>query len=99
MAHYALLDENKVVTSVFVGRDEDDRTAGVSDWEAYYAFKLGVPAEQVKRTSYNTLNGEHLLGGTPFRGTFASIGYTYDPDLDVFVAPPVPELPAEEPAP
>jgi hypothetical protein len=93
MAHYAILDENNVVTNVIVGRDENDQTAGVSDWEAYYAFKLGLPAEQVKRTSYNTLNGEHLLGGTAFRGTFASTGYTYDPDLDEFVAPPDPEEP------
>lgn len=93
MAHYAILDENNVVTSVTVGRDENDRTAGVSDWEAYYAFKLGLPPEQVKRTSYNTLNGEHLTGGTPFRGTYACIGYTYDPDLDEFVAPPEPEEP------
>jgi hypothetical protein len=93
MAHYAILDDNNTVTSVIVGRDENDQTAGVSNWEAYYAHVLGVPAEQVKRTSYNTINGEHLNGGTPFRGTYAGIGYTYDADLDEFVAPPEPELP------
>jgi hypothetical protein len=27
-----------------------------------------------------------------FRGTYAGIGYTYDPDLDVFVAPATPEV-------
>ena len=99
MAHYAILDENNTVVNVITGKSETDRTAGISDWEAYYAHVLGVPAEQVKRTSYNTVKGEHLTGGTPFRGTYAGIGYTYDPDLDEFVAPPVPELetPVEEP--
>lgn len=92
MAHYTILDENNTVTSVIVGRDETDTTAGVSNWEAYYAYVLKLPAEQVKRTSYNTHNGEHLLGGTPFRGTYAGIGYTYDPVLDEFVAPPEIEL-------
>jgi len=96
MAHYAILDENNVVVNVITGRSEDDRTAGISDWEAYYAHVLGVPAEQVKRTSYNTINGEHVNGGTPFRGAYAGIGMTYDPDLDEFVAPapePEPETP------
>ena len=91
MAHYAFLNENNVVVDVIVGRNEDEVVDGITNWEAYYAQVAGVSAEQVKRTSYNTLNGEHLLGGTPFRGTFAGIGYAYDPDLDEFVAPPEPE--------
>ena len=88
MAHYAILNESNIVTNVITGRDEDDRTAGISDWEAYYAHILGIPAAQVKRTSYNTLDGEHREGGTPFRGTYAGIGFTYDPSVDEFVAPP-----------
>jgi hypothetical protein len=91
MAHYALLDTNNVVTDVIVGRDETDHTAGVTDWEAYYGHVLDVPAEQVKRTSYNTHNGEHLTGGTPFRGNYAGIGYTYDLATDEFVPPPAPD--------
>ncbi len=91
MAHYAILNESNIVTNVITGRDEDDRTAGISDWEAYYAHILGIPAAQVKRTSYNTLDGEHREGGTPFRGTYAGIGYTYDPAIDEFVPPPEPE--------
>ena len=39
-----------------------------------------------KRTSYNTQAGEHLNGGTAFRGNYAGIGFTYDPDNDVFYA-------------
>ena len=36
-------------------------------------------------TTYNTLGGEHLLGGTPFRKNHAAIGYTYDEDRDAFI--------------
>lgn len=39
------------------------------------------------QTSYNTYGNQHKLGGTPFRGNFASIGYTYDATNDVFYAP------------
>lgn len=67
MAHYAYLDDNNVVTRVIVGRDEGDE--GV-DWEQYYG---------ALRTSYNTQANRHIHGGTPFRGNFAGVGYTYDP--------------------
>lgn len=88
MAHYALLDENNVVVSVFVGRDEDDLPDGITDWEEYYSPEGQV----VKRTSYNTLDGVHLLGGIPFRGTFALPGYVYDPVQDIFYNPEPPEV-------
>ena len=83
MAHYALVDSNNVVVSVFVGRDEDDLAESVTDWEQYYAPE-GLT---VRRTSYNTQAGEHLTGGTPFRGNYAGIGFTYDEDLDAFIPP------------
>jgi hypothetical protein len=83
MAHYAELDENNIVTQVFVGRDEDDLVEGITDWEIYYAR----PGYRVKRTSYNTFAGEHLLGGTPFRGNYAGIGFEYREDLDAFIPP------------
>ena len=90
MAHYALLDEQNNVVHVFVGRDENDLPDGITSWEDYYRALHG---RTCLRTSYNTRNGEHLTGGTPFRGTYAGIGYRYDPDLDEFVAPPEPEVP------
>lgn len=77
MAHYAVLDENNVVVSVFVGRDEGD---GGVDWERYYAESSGLPFGRVRRTSYNTLNGVHLYGGTPYRENYAGIGYRFDAD-------------------
>jgi hypothetical protein len=71
MAHYAFLDEQNVVVEVIVGKDEGDGT----DWEAYYASVRGLLC---RRTSYNTLNGVHRHGGTPYRGTYAGIGYKFD---------------------
>ena len=38
-----------------------------------------------KQTSYNTLAGQHQLGGTPFRKNHAAVGYTYDEDKDAFI--------------
>ena len=38
-----------------------------------------------KQTSYNTSDGSHKLGGTPFRKNHAAIGYTYDIHRDAFI--------------
>ncbi len=65
MAHYAILDEDNVVTFVHPGKDEGED--GV-DWEQYYG---------AVRTSYNTHGGQHANGGTPFRYNYAGIGYTF----------------------
>lgn len=102
MAHYALLDDNNVVTQVITGRNEDEVVNGISDWEAYYGNFHG---QVCKRTSYNTHDGVHydLVTGEisadqskVFRGTYAGIGFTYDPVADVFVAPDA-EITVEEP--
>ena len=80
MAHYAFLDENNIVTEVIVGKDEGDGT----DWEVEYGNFKG---QTCKRTSYNTYGNAHSDSGTPFRGNYAGIGYTYDETNDVFYAP------------
>ena len=36
------------------------------------------------QTSYNTRANKHELGGTPLRGNYAAVGYTYDKENDVF---------------
>ena len=87
MAHYAYLDENNIVTQVFVGIDEsntEDLPEGFSSWEEWYSDFQG---QVCKRTSYNTVNNEHTEGGTAFRGNYAGIGYTYSVDNDVFIPP------------
>jgi len=80
MAHYAFLDDNNIVTEVIVGKDEGDGT----DWEVEYGNFRG---QTCKRTSYNTSGNAHSDSGTPFRGNYAGIGYTYDETNDVFIAP------------
>jgi hypothetical protein len=65
VAHYAILDDNNVVTFVHPGKDEGED--GI-DWETYYG---------AVRTSYNTHGGVHVHGGTPFRYNYAGIGYTF----------------------
>jgi hypothetical protein len=73
MAHYAYLDETNTVVAVTVGKDENELIDGL-DPEMYYA--QGTPYT-VKRTSYN---------GT-IRKQYAGIGFYYDAQNDVFIAP------------
>jgi hypothetical protein len=87
MAHYAFINENNIVTEVIVGKDEDDLDTlpdGFANWEEWYGDFRG---QTCKRTSYNTIANTHTGDGTPFRGNYAGIGFSYDPDQDVFLAP------------
>jgi hypothetical protein len=81
MAHYAFLDENNVVVEVIVGKDECEE----HDWEQLYSQARGL---RCKRTSYNTVAGVHLAGGTPFRHNYAGIGYVYVDEIDCFISSP-----------
>lgn len=81
MAHYAFLDSNNVVTEVIPGKNEGEDNV---DWEQWYGDFRG---QVCKRTSYNTIANTHTNGGTPFRGNYAGIGYTYREDIDAFVPP------------
>jgi hypothetical protein len=86
MAHYAFLDENNIVTQVIVGKDESepDNDGNIVDWEQYYGNFVG---QMCKRTSYNTIRNQHILGGTPFRGNYAEVGFTYDEFRNAFIPP------------
>ena len=87
MAHYSFINTENLVVEVITGINEDDTETlpeNYASWEEYYETQRdGLVC---KRTSYNTLGGEHLLDGTPFRGNYAGIGFTYDPVNDVFYA-------------
>jgi hypothetical protein len=87
MAHYALLDENNIVTQVLTGVDEniskidiDGTEIGGSTeaWESFYGNLYD--GSVCKRTSRNTEGGVHLEGGTPFRYNYAGIGWHFDPE-------------------
>jgi hypothetical protein len=74
MGHYAKV-VNGLVTQVIV-----------SEPEFFNTFVDSSPGEWIQ-TSYNTLGGVHVLGGTPLRKNYAGIGYTYDYFRDAFIPP------------
>ena len=78
MAHYAIIDDNNIVTDIIVGRDDENIPEGYASWEDYYG---GL------KTSYNTFAGVHQLGGVPYRKNMAAINYTYDETRDAFIPP------------
>lgn len=58
----------------------------VAEPEFFDTFVDSSPGAWIQ-TSYNTQGNKHLLGGTPLRGNYAGIGYTYDSTIDAFYAP------------
>jgi hypothetical protein len=83
MAHFAKI-ENNIVTQVITVSDDvcgAEYPASESMGQTFIA-SLGLDGEW-RQTSYNS----------NFRGTYAGIGYTYDADLDEFVAPDLPSVP------
>lgn len=79
MAHWAEIDDNNVVLRVTVGSNDDPD-------EGYQWLVDNLGGTWLK-TSYNTHAGVHALGGTPYRGNYAGIGYSYDEALDAFIPP------------
>lgn len=79
MAHWAELDENNVVLRVTVG-DNNDPDEG-------YQWLIDNLGGRWFKCSYNTVNGQHLLGGVPFRWTYPGPNYIYFEDIDSFVEP------------
>jgi hypothetical protein len=85
MAHYAFLDSNNVVVKVITGvhetvtqLDNGVEVGGSSEaWEQFYENQSWHSGLTCKRTSYNN----------NIRKQYAGIGFTYDADADVFVAP------------
>jgi len=81
MAHFAEVDQNNVVIRVLVVDDLHE-----DDGENYLANVIGLGGKWL-RTSYNTSGNTHLLGGEPYRGNFAGVGFIYNPEKDVFYQP------------
>ena len=86
MAHYAKLGANNKVIAVHVVADSDCQNAdGIEDEEVGRQFLERIHSWPLwKKTSYNTMGGQHKLGGTPFRGNYAGIGYEWDEDNQIF---------------
>ena len=88
MAHFAKLGSNGKVIQVLTLDNKDMLNAdGVEDesvGQQYLEQHNNWPAQMWIQTSYNTTGGQHNNGGTPFRGNYAGIGYTWDEDDQIF---------------
>jgi len=73
MGHFAKVSNGKVVQVI------------VAEPEFFNTF-IDSSAGTWLQTSYNTHGNKHP-NGTPLRGNFAGIGYTYDQANDVFYPP------------
>jgi hypothetical protein len=77
MAHFAKLDENNIVLEVNVVNNDaldpsNEEASGIA-----FLTKWSGGYYKWKQTSYNG----------SIRANYAGIGYTYDPDFDIFIAP------------
>jgi len=88
MAHFAKLGANGKVIQVLTLNNSDMLNAdGVEDesvGQQYLETHNNWPAQMWIQTSYNTAGNQHSGGGTPFRGNYAGIGYTWDEDNEIF---------------
>jgi hypothetical protein len=74
MGHFAKIVDGKVTQVI------------VAEPEFFDTFVDSSPGTWLA-TSYNTVGNKHTKGGTPLRGNYAGVGYTYDAQKDVFYAP------------
>jgi len=73
MSHYAKVVDGKVTQVI------------VAEADFFQTFVDSSPGEWIQ-TSYNTIGNSHP-NGTPLRGNYAGVGFTYDKANDVFIAP------------
>ena len=83
MAHFAKLGSDNIVERVEVVHNNvaTDEQAGIT-----FLQNLYNDSATWKQTSYNTLANTHKLSETAFRKNYASVGYTYNEDIDAFIA-------------
>ena len=88
MAHFAKLGANgKVIQVLTMDNDKMLNHEGVEDeavGQQWLERHNNWPAQMWIQTSYNTSNNQHSGGGTPLRGNYAGIGYTWDEDDQIF---------------
>lgn len=88
MAHFARIDNGTVAEVIVISDNDcpDPAPDNEAQGQQFIADVLGLPGTWLQ-TSYNG----------NFRGTYAGIGYTYDPATDKFVPPPAPPDPDPQP--
>jgi hypothetical protein len=84
MAHFAKLGPGNIILTVETVSNDIATTeqAGIDFLNNLYNTR-----DVWKQTSYNTVGGVHLNGGTPLRKNYAGIGYSYDQTRDAFIPP------------
>jgi hypothetical protein len=90
MAHFAEIDDNNTVLRIIVIDNAnciDDQ--GNESEQVGIDYCTNLLGGRWLQCSYNTRMNQHLLGDAPFRGNFPGIGFTYDPENDVFLPPKV----------
>jgi hypothetical protein len=78
MAYFAQIDNNSIVVRVVAVPDSEEHRG-----QDFLANDLQLGGRWIQ-TSYNTVGGVHLQGGTPLRYNMAGIGFYYDPIADEF---------------
>jgi hypothetical protein len=88
MAHFAKINNDKKVIAVLTLNNSDMlNVSGIEEelvGQQYLEKHNNWPAQMWIQTSYNTSGGQHKNGGTPFRGNYAGIGYTWDEENQTF---------------
>ena len=84
MAHFAKLGTGNIVEKVLVVSNDIATTEQAGE---DFLNNMLKTKDVWKQTSYNTFGGIHLLGGTPFRKNYATVGGTYDQSRDAFIPP------------
>ena len=89
MAHYAQLGIDNIVVKVWTLDNINSMTAGGIEkdeiGQAYLKEHHGDLT--LVKCSYNTSQGVHSLGGTPFRANYPGVGWYYSSTHDIFYEP------------
>ena len=88
MAHFAKIGMNGKVIQVTTMdnqvMEDSDGNEVEANGQQWLETNNNWPSEMWIQTSYNTINNTHKDGGTPFRGNYAGIGYTWNEDDQIF---------------
>ena len=92
MSHFAYINSDNIVVRITVVRNANTLDENGDESEAVgIAFMEGRGWNESgyywKKCSYNTKEGRHILGGTPFRKNFPQPGWTYNASADAFNPP------------
>lgn len=74
MDYYAFINEQNEVVEIMPGRNADEIVDGISDWEKFYSELRNQKCLITKKDG-------------SIRKNFAYVGFTYDAELDAFIAP------------